>query len=77
MQKRIGKGKKGFTIYKFKTMEDNNISKTGKIIRKLGLDEIPQLLNIIKGDMTFVGPRPLTSFDINRLGWNTIKHNER
>ncbi len=76
-QKRIGKDKKEFMIYKFKTMENNVIIPIGRIIRKLGLDEIPQLYNIIKGDMAFVGPRPLTKSDIDRLGWNNIQFNER
>jgi len=51
-------------------MERQKITFIGKFLRKLGLDEIPQLYNIIKGDMTFVGPRPLTQFDIDRLKWN-------
>ena len=58
-------------------MENDSITKVGKIIRKLGWDEIPQLLNVIKGDMAFVGPRPLTASDINRLNWNTNKHAKR
>jgi sugar transferase EpsL len=69
-QKRVGINKTEFTIYKFRTMEQNKITSFGKLIRKLGLDELPQLLNIMKGDMAFVGPRPLTREDIERLGWN-------
>lgn len=52
-------------------MKDGKITFVGRIVRKLGLDETPQLLNIVRGEMAFVGPRPLTSFDIDRLGWNT------
>jgi len=54
-------------------MKNGKITFGGKVIRKLGLDEIPQFWNIVKGEMAFVGPRPLTQFDIDRLGWNTEK----
>ena len=72
-QKRVGKGKKFFSMYKFRTMRTdapkdtpthmlNNpeiyITKVGKVLRKTSLDELPQILNIIKGDMAIVGPRP-------------------
>ena len=71
-QERIGKNKKVFKVYKFRTMvpdaekitgavwstkDDPRITKVGHILRKTALDEIPQLLNIIKGEMSFVGPR--------------------
>lgn len=74
-QQRVGYKNKVFTIYKFRTMkrgmrqtrtEDlteeeikNDITGVGKLLRKLSLDELPQLVNILKGDMSFVGPRPL------------------
>lgn len=70
MQKRVGEGGKLFTIFKIKTMRqtkngssvttanDNRITKSGKIFRKYKIDELPQLVNILKGDMSFVGPRP-------------------
>ena len=76
-QKRVGINKTEFTIYKFRTMEQNKITSLGKLIRKLGLDELPQLLNIMKGDMAFVGPRPLTREDIERLGWNNDAFKKR
>ena len=70
-QIRPGKNGKLFTIYKFKTMRDTRddqgnlladnqrLTTIGKIVRKLSLDELPQLWNILKGEMSFVGPRPL------------------
>ncbi len=76
-QKRVGKDKKEFVIYKFKTMEDNKVFPVGKYIRKIGLDEIPQLINIVKNEMAFVGPRPLTNYDIERLKWNMPEYKDR
>ncbi|SIQ23504.1 Sugar transferase involved in LPS biosynthesis (colanic, teichoic acid) [Chryseobacterium sp. RU37D] len=59
-QKRIGQYGKLFIIYKFKTIRDKDeyCSKTGSVLRKYKLDELPQLFNIIKCEMSFVGPRP-------------------
>lgn len=83
-QKRMGKNKKIFTMYKFRTMiknaeklkekyidlnetsgpafkikNDPRYTKIGKILARSAIDELPQLIDIIKGEMTFVGPRPL------------------
>lgn len=91
-QKRIGKNKKPFTIYKIQTMvpnaerlkkhylhlnqangpvfkifNDPRYTKIGKILSKTGLDELPQLINIIKGEMAFVGPRPLPVDEANKI----------
>lgn len=76
-QQRIGKNKNPFTIYKLRTMKDQRITLLGKIYRKTGIDEIPQLLNILKGQMSFVGPRPLTEEDIQRLEWTSEEHDKR
>jgi lipopolysaccharide/colanic/teichoic acid biosynthesis glycosyltransferase len=70
-QERIGKDKKPFCIYKFQTLVNEKPTKLGKFLRKTGLDELAQFINVLKGDMSIVGPRAITSYDINRLGWNT------
>lgn len=72
-QRRIGKNWRTFTLIKFRTMTKNaeqatgavwasendpRITRVGKVLRKLHLDELPQVLNILKGEMSFVGPRP-------------------
>jgi lipopolysaccharide/colanic/teichoic acid biosynthesis glycosyltransferase len=69
-QERFGLNKKVFTIYKFKSMKedttlsyDERITKTCLWIRRSGVDELPNIFNILKGDMSFVGPRPLMAHD--------------
>lgn len=72
-QVRVGRNGRNFNIYKFRTMvqnaeaetgpvissnEDSRVTKIGRILRKLHIDEFPQLINVLKGEMSFVGPRP-------------------
>lgn len=76
-QIRVGKSRKLFKIIKFQTMVDKRVTKTGKILRKTGLDELPQFLNVLKGDMSIVGPRAITEEDIKRFGWTGEYHDIR
>ncbi len=81
-QARVGERGREFKIYKFRSMredaeagtgpvwagtEDNRITRVGAIIRKIRFDELPQLVNVLKGDMSFVGPRPERLFFVNKL----------
>ena len=81
-QERVGKGRKEYKIYKFRSMvadaekksgpvwakdDDNRVTRVGKFIRKWRVDELPQLWNVLKGDMSFVGPRPERKFFVKGL----------
>jgi sugar transferase EpsL len=77
-QQRPGLGGKGFVIYKFRTMTDQadksgrplpdekRLPKLGKFLRSMSMDELPELFNVLKGDMSIVGPRPLMMKYLNR-----------
>jgi len=68
-QERVGYRRRPFVIWKFRTMRDGQVTRTGRVLRASGLDEVAQFFNILKGDMSAVGPRPLTDADVQRLGW--------
>ena len=57
----------------YKLTNDPRITKVGKFLRKTSLDELPQLLNIIKGDLTIIGPRPVIAEELKKYGTNTEK----
>ncbi|RLB08966.1 MAG: hypothetical protein DRG39_08145, partial [Deltaproteobacteria bacterium] len=80
-QERVGKNGKIFKIWKFRTMvmgavsqglgfnvarDDPRITRVGKFLRRWGLDELPQLINVLKGEMSIVGPRPTLKYQVDR-----------
>ena len=91
-QERVGENGEIFTIYKFRSMrtdaetisgpvwaeeDDPRITRVGKIIRKLRIDELPQLWNVLKGDMSFVGPRPERPYFVEKLKQKVPYYNQR
>jgi lipopolysaccharide/colanic/teichoic acid biosynthesis glycosyltransferase len=80
-QERVGKGGRHFVLYKFRTMipdaekhigpvwakrDDDRVTPVGRVLRKMRIDELPQLYNVLKGDMSLVGPRPERPFFVER-----------
>ncbi|MBK9258429.1 MAG: sugar transferase [Polyangiaceae bacterium] len=76
-QERVGRGRRRFSILKFRTMRKGKVTRVGAWLRATGLDETAQFLNVLRGDMSMVGPRPLTQADIERLGWTRKEHDSR
>ena len=91
-QERLGRDGKPFKIYKFRTMKNNSehsgsgvysgkgdprVTKVGKFLRATSIDEFPQLVNILKGDMSFIGPRPVLTYHPWTIDKYTKKQKER
>jgi sugar transferase (PEP-CTERM system associated) len=91
-QERVGEDGKTFKVYKFRSMredaeavsgpvwaeeDDPRITRVGRIIRKLRIDELPQLWNVLKGDMSIVGPRPERPFFVEKLKTKIPYYKER
>lgn len=91
-QERVGENGEPFILYKFRSMrsdaeklsgpvwaeeDDPRVTKVGKLIRKLRIDELPQLWNVFRGEMSFVGPRPERKFFIDQLLKSVPYYNER
>lgn len=76
-QDRVGYRRKPFRIVKFRTMRGGQVTRVGRLLRVTGLDEVPQFVNILRGEMSAVGPRPLTPADVERLGWTAPRFDFR
>ena len=91
-QERVGRGNRTFQLYKFRTMiadaekdsgpvmsqlNDPRVTKAGRVLRRFRLDEIPQFLNVLKGNMSMVGPRPERPLFVRKFSAETPEYNER
>lgn len=76
-QHRLGVNRRPFSIIKFRTMRDQNVTRVGAWLRRTGLDETAQVFNVLRGEMSWIGPRPLTDVDVQRLGWSGPQHDPR
>ena len=76
-QPRVGQRREPFTILKFRSMRDHRVTQVGQWLRRTGIDELPQFVNVLRGEMSVVGPRPLTEQDVDRLGLQDASHDWR
>jgi lipopolysaccharide/colanic/teichoic acid biosynthesis glycosyltransferase len=76
-QERVGFRRRPFQILKLRSMRDGQVTRVGRLLRATGLDEVPQFINIVRGDMSAVGPRPITPDDVVRLGWSDARFDFR
>ncbi len=91
-QQRVGQNENVFVLYKFRSMrkdaeadtgptwareDDPRVTRVGRVLRKLRIDELPQLVNVLKGEMSFVGPRPERPFFVKRLEQKLPYYRER
>lgn len=76
-QPRIGRGRQPFTILKFRSMRESQVTRVGQWLHRTGIAELPLFVNVCRGEMSVVGPRPLTSKDVERLGWSDSGHDWR
>ncbi len=89
LQRRVGRFERSFTIFKLRTMykdqcadrlkprtgRDPRVTRTGRFLRRFSIDEIPQFFNIVRGDMSLIGPRPEMPHIVNRyLPWQHLRH---
>jgi lipopolysaccharide/colanic/teichoic acid biosynthesis glycosyltransferase len=68
-QSRLGLRRRPIVVLKFRTMRDGRVTRIGRVLRATGLDELPQFVNILRGELSAVGPRPITEEDAQRFGW--------
>ncbi len=76
-QPRVGRERSSFTILKLRSMRGQRVTRVGRWLRRTGIDELPQFVNVLRGEMSVVGPRPLTQQDVARLGWHAPPHDWR
>lgn len=81
-QERAGIGGRAFEICKFRTMrsgqgsDEQRLTRTGKLLRSTSLDELPELINVLRGEMSFVGPRPLPTKYLERYSGEQVRRHE-
>jgi len=71
VQERVGLGGQPLRVFKLRTMSDGTVTRPGRWLRPTGIDEVPQFINVLMGDMGVVGPRPWTLADAERYGAET------